>query len=152
MSKNPIIPQNFACGINVVDIGDIRVARGLTRREFPRCPHQAMMYDDKERRVWCSDCETEVEPFDAFKRLVEMHAKAQRVYAKMREEALAAQQANITRIACKNLQKEWASNRTIPACPSCNTGLLPDDFKGRIKTISKALELQRRKSHDKDEV
>ena len=36
------------------------------------CRHRKMVYDERERRIWCSDCETEVEPFDAFMHLVQV--------------------------------------------------------------------------------
>ena len=39
-------------GVKVVDIGDVRIARGLTRREFSTCPHKHMVYDQNERRIW----------------------------------------------------------------------------------------------------
>jgi hypothetical protein len=72
MSKAPIEPQEYLYGVKVVQIEDLRVARGLTRRPFSSCRHKSLTYDDKERRIWCRDCETEVEAFDAFVGLVEV--------------------------------------------------------------------------------
>ena len=66
MSDAPIEPQDYLYGLKVVQIEDLRVSRGLTRRPSSSCRHKALVYDDKERRIWCSDCESEIEPFDAF--------------------------------------------------------------------------------------
>jgi len=35
----PIIEQEYIAGVRVVDIGDYRVARGMTRRAHNSCPH-----------------------------------------------------------------------------------------------------------------
>lgn len=56
----PIVPLSNT----VIDIGDIRVARGLTKGE--PCPHERLVYSVETRRVWCADCETDLAPFDAF--------------------------------------------------------------------------------------
>lgn len=72
MSGAPIEPHDYLYGVKVVDIGDIRAARGMTRRPVSTCNHRRQVFDDKERRIWCSDCESELEPFDAYMRLVEV--------------------------------------------------------------------------------
>lgn len=141
MNKPPIKPGNYIYGVNVVNIGDVRVARGMTRREYSSCPHNTINYDDSERRIQCEDCETEIDPFDAFIGLVKHHDAAQKAVERLQAEATEAIKANINRIACRRLQKEWAPNKgTLPACPSCFTGLVPEDFTGRIALVSKALE------------
>lgn len=66
----PIEPQDYIYGVKVVQIEDLRVARGLTRRPLSSCAHKKLVYDHNERRIWCSDYETEVEAFDAFEGLV----------------------------------------------------------------------------------
>jgi hypothetical protein len=50
----PIIPQSFIGGVKVVDIGDLRVARGLSRRTHAACKHDQLIYDANERRIWGS--------------------------------------------------------------------------------------------------
>lgn len=67
MADEPIEDQNYLSGLTVIDIGDIRVSRGMTRRPVSSCGHRRMAYDPKERRIWCKDCEKDVDPFDAFK-------------------------------------------------------------------------------------
>lgn len=51
MSNAPIEPHEYLYGVKVVQIEDLRVARGLTRRPVSSCRHRKMVYDDKERRI-----------------------------------------------------------------------------------------------------
>ena len=69
MLPNWMIPA-YMVAVLVV-IGDVRIARGLTRRECSKCPHKHMVYDQNERRIWCEDCERAVEVFDALMQIVE---------------------------------------------------------------------------------
>ena len=71
MDKPPVEPLSYLGGVKVVDIGELRVARGRTRRPFSLCLHKHLTYDNTERRVWCEDCEQEIDPYDAFEKLVE---------------------------------------------------------------------------------
>lgn len=147
MSNEPIDEQDFLSGVNVVDIGDIRVSRGKTRRPTQTCTHAKMSYDPIERRVWCKDCEHDVDGFDAFVALVSQYDSAIRRLEILKEDALAAQNHNMRRIAAKNLEKEWNSRITVPCCPHCNISLFADDFKD-INRSSRSLEAARRKRDD----
>ena len=146
MSDRPIEPQNYSVGVNVVDIGEVRVARGRARYSRRCCDHRRMVYDPNERRVWCSNCESTIEAFDAFTALVDMHHVAQNKYSRREEAVKEAEAASIDLIACKNLQKEFRKKSTVPCCPHCNGGLLAEDFNEPIAKKSRALELQRRKA------
>jgi len=128
VSDAPIEPQAFQGGVRVVDIGDVRVARGLTRRHRAHCRHLHLVYDDSERRVWCEDCESEVEPFDAFRGLVEqMDGHVKRLQRRERELAEAESFAARSR-AVKALDEVWRSKRLTPLCPHCSEALLPEDM------------------------
>lgn len=141
----PIEPQDYGFGVKVIDFGDARVARGLSRRPYSACRHRQLVYDDKERRIWCKDCEHNVEHFEAFKVLVEnSHAFISHITRREREVAEAEQQA-LHLIATKNLEKTWRGRTMAVACPHCRGGLLPDDFKNIGTCTSAELELQRRK-------
>ena len=72
----PIAPLDYVSGVTVVNIGDVRVARGMSRRHHSSCPHIQLIYDQNERRIWCNDCERDVEAFDAFRGLVERYSSA----------------------------------------------------------------------------
>jgi hypothetical protein len=111
-----------------------------------------MVYDQNERRVWCKDCEKDVESFDAFKLIAENFTKQNAILAKRERKITEAENHNIRRLAVKTLDKAWSKKRAVPCCPHCNEGLLPDDFKNGVGLSSKsyALEQRRRKSKEKE--
>jgi len=140
----PIIPQEWVGGVKVVDIGDIRVARGLSRRPFSGCHHHALVYDDRERRVWCADCQKTLEPFDAFLSLVGQFDRARAIAEEKANEIAAAREHSLVRIAAKAMDDHWRKRRTIPTCPHCRNGLLPEDV-SKMGRMSREIEIARRK-------
>lgn len=148
MSDAPIDPQDFLGGVKVVDIGDLRIARGLARRPLSHCRHVHMVYDDKERRVWCEDCESDVEPFDAFKSVCENMDKATRKLQSREREVREAEHFSAHRRATKELDKVWRSRDMTPTCPHCIEALLPEDFAKGVTSTSKDLARRRRAKSD----
>ena len=133
----PIEPLNYLTGPTVVDIGDLRVARGMTRRSYSSCPHPRLVYDNSERRIWCRDCERDVEPFDAFKVLVERYSHAVDT-VKAREKSVAELETfKMRTIAAKKLDEGWRSRNMVPSCPHCHNGLFPEDFKHGFEIVGK---------------
>ncbi len=124
----PVVPQEYLHGTTVVDIGDIRVARGMSRRPYSSCKHKHLVYDDRERRIWCQDCERDIEPFDAFKRLVEHNAAAWAKIERRMKEVEAAEAATLRSRAAKALDDVWRRRNMVPVCPTCTQGLLPEMF------------------------
>ncbi|ANC85485.1 hypothetical protein [Sphingomonas sp. NIC1] len=139
----PIEPQSYLGGVTVIDFGDLRVARGMTRRPVRTCRHHGLRYDDRERRIWCSDCETDVEPFDAFKLLVEHFDGAQKKARRMLEEANEAQSFQLRSIAAKEIDQKWRKRNMVPACPHCRAGIWPEDVK-RMGLVGKEYDSARR--------
>ncbi|WP_342632697.1 hypothetical protein [Marinobacter alkaliphilus] len=149
MAKRPIEPADFVHGPKVVDIGDIRVARGKTRVPCETCRHRQLVYDPTERRVYCEDCQQDVDGFDAFLNLVHQHESAWGAIRKARTEILEAQSHNLISRAAKALDQYWRSRKTVPNCPHCNEALLPEDVAGgRLRTSSAELARRRRKNSD----
>lgn len=139
----PIIAQEYLAGLNVVDIGDIRVARGMSRRPHSVCHHRAMVYDQQERRIWCKDCETNIEAFDAFVIICQhFHAGAARL-ERERQEIEAAKAHNLIRIATKQFDEKLRMKKMVPACPHCNAGIFPEDVP-KMATINREWEQARR--------
>lgn len=133
----PIEPQQFLSGVTVVDIGDVRVARGLSRRAYSSCPHLRLTYDEKERRIWCQDCEHDVEPFDAFTGLVGGYSRALKM-VKAREVAVSELEAfKMRTIAARKMDEAWRHQKMVPACPYCHNGLFPEDFKTKVLMVGK---------------
>jgi ribosomal protein S27E len=145
MSSTPIEPQDYLYGVKVVQIEDIRVARGMTRRPISSCKHRKMVYDDKERRVWCSDCETEVESFDAFIYLVEKFSAASSRINQRASDLAEAEKFQIRSRAAKVMDDAWRSTKTAPLCPHCNNAILPEDVVGGVAKASKSIVLAARK-------
>jgi len=139
----PIEPQEYLGGVTVVDFGDLRVARGLTRRPARICRHGGMRYDPRERRIWCPECETDVEPFDAFMALVEQFDVAQKRAKRMLAEAKEAQSHALISIAAKQMDQHFRRRNMVPACPHCSAGIWPEDVK-RMGLVGKEYDGARR--------
>jgi hypothetical protein len=138
MSDEPIQEQEYLGGVKVVDIGDIRVARGLTRRPATSCHHRRLNYDPTERRVWCKDCEKDVDAFDAFEILVRRFISANERLKKRETQLQEAEGFQMRSLAAKAIDHAWRSRNTVPTCPACNQGLFPEDFKdGRFSTLGR---------------
>lgn len=129
----PIEPLDYVSGVKVVDIGDLRVARGMSRRPHSSCAHHHLHYDTGERRIWCPDCETNVDPFDAFKMLVEYFHNASEKLERRAREVKEAEDHAVISVAAKEVDRAWRSRKMVPACPHCREPLFPDDFKNGIK-------------------
>ena len=123
----PIEPQDYLYGVKVVDIGDLRVARGLSRRPISACKHHPLVYDQKERRIWCKDCESDVEPFDAFLKIVENFHRAKDDIERAQKEVNEAREHNILRVAAKQMDQHFRRKNMVPACLNCGTGIFPED-------------------------
>lgn len=147
MSDAPIDPQDYLYGPKVVQIGDLRVARGLTRRPKTSCRHKSVVYDLGERRVWCRDCETAVDPFDAFLGVVEVWESARNHHKRRERELAEAEAFSIISRASKVIDTVWRSKRSVPLCPHCHEAILPGDVVGGVSTASRELVEQRRKKN-----
>ncbi len=148
MSKRPIEPRDYLHGTKVVDIGDIRVSRGQTRVPRQTCSHRNLAYDEAERRVYCQDCENDVEAFDAFLILVHEYDSAWKAINRARTEIREAANHQLRSRAAKTMDDYWRSRKTAPNCPHCNEALLPEDVAGK-RLSSSSLELSRQKRKKK---
>lgn len=149
MSDAPIEPQEYIYGPKVIQIEDLRVARGLTRRPLSSCRHKQLVYDDKERRVWCSDCESEIEPFDAFQMLCDVYGAGLRSLANRRRELAEAEAFQVRSRAAKVMDEAWRSTKMAPLCPHCMTAILPEDVAGGIAKTDKRLVMAGRAKQQK---
>lgn len=146
----PIEPQNYIYGVKVVQIEDLRVARGLTRRPVSSCRHKQLVYDQGERRIWCSDCESEVEAFDAFLGLVE-RLNAANADLRRRSDALSeAETFQLRTRAAKQMDEYWRSHKSAPCCPHCDAALMPEDVLRGLSRVSKDLVKARRKREESE--
>lgn len=139
----PIEDQQYLSGLTVVDIGDYRVSRGMTRRPTSSCHHARLAYDSRERRIWCKDCEHVVDPFDAFTGLVEQYDRALKDLERREQRIVEAERFNVRLLATKEIEKAWRSRNMVPSCPHCRNGLFPEDFKAGVSLISRDYALAR---------
>lgn len=140
----PIISQDYIAGVKVVDIGDLRVSRGMTRRPYSSCKHTRLQYDPNERRVWCPECEKNIEPFDAFELLVQNFDRQNKALAHRRHKIEELEGFNIISLAAKAIDKAWRKRKLVPMCPSCKEGLFPEDFKDGVSLTGRDYALARR--------
>lgn len=131
-----IVPQ-------VIDFGDIRVARGLSRRPYNACNHTNLTYDTAERRVWCVDCRSTLEGFDAFMTMVGYFQRLEAHARQKLDEAVKARDAVVHRIGAKALEGVWRG-KMAACCPHCQRGILPEDAE-RMAAISREIEIARRR-------
>lgn len=141
----PVVELEYISGLRVVDIGDYRVSRGISRRPSSACNHIRLVYDNNERRVWCKDCEQDVEPFDAFCGIVGQFSKQVEILKRREKEIDDAEKFAIRSIAAKVIDEAWRSHKMIPACPHCGEGIFPEDVKNGIGMVGKEYALARRK-------
>lgn len=145
MADEPIDEPNYRFGVNIVDIGDLRVARGQTRRPHSACHHVRLSYDPQERRIWCRDCENDVDPFDAFTVLVKHFDGAYKSLLREQEKLEEAKTFQLRSLAAREIDKVWRRRNVMPACPSCRSGLFPEDFKdGKFPTVGRQFAETRR--------
>lgn len=137
MADEPIEEQQYIHGVTVVDIGDLRVARGMTRRPYSSCRHASLTYDPRERRIWCKDCEKDVDPFDAFTGLVEQYNRAYKDHLKREKEISEAEGFQARSRAAKTLDEAWRRRKRLPTCPHCRAGLFPEDFADGVGWIGR---------------
>ncbi|MDH1299719.1 hypothetical protein [Achromobacter sp. GD03932] len=138
--SEPIVPMDYVHGMKVVDIGDLRVARGMSRRVHTACRHLRLAFDTSERRVYCQDCEQDVEPFDAFLQLVERHHHLEAKAEKIRQDAA----HTVTSRAAKRIDEAWRSRKMAPCCPHCKAAILPEDVVNGLSKTNMEWEVRRR--------
>lgn len=135
----PIEPQDYLYGVKVVDIGEARVKRGKSRRLIGNCAHKNMHYDPSERRIWCADCESDIDGFDAFVVLVENFNRQELRMQEREKKVVEAEAVTLVSRAAKAMDEQWRRRHTVPLCPHCSSALMPEDFVKGIAYRSRAL-------------
>ena len=137
-------PGSQPFGSPVIDFGGVRIAHGMRRYLHRRCEHKQLIYSRDERRIWCEECERTIEAFDAFMTVADHFHKMQRAANAELARATEASKAHLVRRAAKELDRVWG-RKMAASCPHCKKGILPEDGLGRMSSISREMELARRK-------
>lgn len=117
----PVQPEE---GAVVIDLAGRRIARGFTRGRG--CRHRHLTYDQRERRIWCQDCNRTVEPFDAFMVVAEGFDDMVRDARRLKREAEDALAKTIHLRAAQAIEKLWRGRKHDPCCPACGSALTPE--------------------------
>lgn len=142
MTDDPLTPFG-----QLIDLAGVRMQRGYSKPSGPRCKHLNLRYctEKGERRVWCADCERDIDPFDALLVLADHFHEMLSAAHDMRREAAEALKQTARLRATKALDKAWSGRVMAVDCPHCRRGLLPEDFvTGGFGRQSRELELARR--------
>ena len=128
IDDHPIEPQDFVSGVKVIDIGDIRVSRGLSRHRYESCQHKNTVYDEKERRIYCQDCEKGIHPFDAFVKIVKWHAQAVAKINSERKQVDESLEFSIRSRAAKNIDIGVESKKYMPSLSVLQRSIIAGRF------------------------
>jgi Zn finger protein HypA/HybF involved in hydrogenase expression len=101
--------------------------------------HRQIVYDDKERRIWCQDCESEVEAFDAFIQVCSVFQGAKSAIDNRRKKLAEAEKFQLRSRAAKVMDEAWRSTKMAPLCPHCNVAILPEDVASGVAMTGKQL-------------
>lgn len=126
----PLEPFETWRGVDfVVDLAGYRVRSGRTpyKSQKDLCKHTKVIYSSTERRVWCEDCNSPVDAFDALMTVVHHFENMQMEINRRLNKASEGKRAVIGRRAAKEFDNLW-NRKMAPCCPHCQRGLLPHDF------------------------
>lgn len=129
----------------VIDFAEMRVAYGKPKFHHKICKHRRLTYDPAERRVWCQECDSTVDNFDAFMTLATHFHEMERSARAKIARAAEVEKATIVKRATKNIDRQWNARHPMAVlCPHCRSGLLPEDFQTGGSAVSRDIELARR--------
>ncbi|MBE0506753.1 MAG: hypothetical protein IBX50_08535 [Marinospirillum sp.] len=128
-------------GLKLVPVRTRRKDNPYLARPAP-CRHLSLIFDPVERKVWCDDCESEVDSFDAFcifaERLADIDASLKRKSEQLQQD----QETHLITRAAKAIDKDWRSRSLAPLCPHCKSALMPEDLAGGFKAYT-SIEIER---------
>lgn len=145
--SNPIVDYEGQTpfGSPVIDLAEMRIAFGRAKDFKKVCSHRRLTYDPKERRVWCQECESTIDNFDAFMTLASHWHEMERAARAKLARAAETEKATLVKRAAKNLDRHWNCRHPMAvSCPHCQGGLLPEDFQSGGTAVSRDIELARR--------
>lgn len=132
-------------GQPVIDLAEMRVAYGLPRFHNKICKHNSLVYSRSERRVWCKECESTVDGFEAFMTITSHFHDMERAVQSKLAKAKEALDATLVKRATKQIDRAWNKARPMAiCCRHCGGGLLPEDFESGGSWVSREIELARR--------
>ena len=113
---------------NVLNFESLSIKHGRGKRFGKPCEHNHLVYDPGEKRVWCEDCESTVDSFDAFLRIVRDWESVESQLRSRALKLLEDEKQNLISRAAKAVDRAFRKQKTAPTCPHCKEALLPEDM------------------------
>ncbi len=130
----------------VIQFGEARLRmRGRLGWKDERCKHLQLTYDDNGEIVTCDDCNMQIAPFWAMKMLASHYEKALAVVNQRRQRLAEETSRSLHLIAARKVESAWKKRGTVPCCPHCGLGILPQDGFGETQ-INRKIEMARRRA------
>ena len=130
---------------DIVDLGAFKLQRKhaslLTSKE--QCPHKSLQMEEHGQIVRCADCQVQVSAWWALGQLAAHWGRLERKQEQREDQLKKAMETNLHLVAARKVEAAWRSRKTVPACPHCNRGILPEDNLGSAQ-VSREMELRRR--------
>ena len=150
MTDEPLVPlaTSGKYTANVVDLAGVRLRCGAPKDTLvAACAHKDLIYDQKDRRIWCCSCEKSIDNFDAVMLLVSYFNRMTGDLARRQHAVDTTMNSSLNRRAAKAIDRAWSGKSMAVACPHCRYGILPEDFERGVPLMtSREIEIQRRKT------
>jgi len=114
-----------------------------------QCNHRHIELDERGDIVRCTKCGAQVSAFWALRMLTEDYNDALVRLERKRQQLTEDIEKNLHLIAARKVESAWRNRTTVPACPRCGEGILPEDGFGST-LISRKFVLRRRASEQKN--
>lgn len=130
---------------DVIHIGEWQLQRTQQRDDpgLEACDHKHIELDRRGAVVRCNKCGVQLSAFWALEMLSDEYNRALTGLAREKEALAKAKASETHLLAARKVERVWRSRRSLPACPHCGRGILPEDGLGS-RTIARELELRRR--------
>lgn len=102
----------------IVQIDQIRINRGLDK--VCKCESRKYTLDTTNRRVYCSSCGVQVDPYDA---MYDMAFRWEQVNQQLKMSFEQMKQLSDYKpwlLTIRSLEKQYRGKKTLPCCPRCD--------------------------------
>lgn len=127
----------------VTHIGNYTLRNAGNRAPQTGCEHRELVLDRDAESVRCVQCGSQVSAYQALEMLAGEWDGAVATLRREAAELEKAKQGHLHLLAARKVEKAWRGRGTVPACPHCHRGILPEDNLGD-RVVSRAIELRRR--------
>jgi hypothetical protein len=129
-------------------MGDVLVFEKLKFENVrgKKCEHHHIQYNLSDRTTICADCNSPIDAFTAYQRLIVYWERIERDL-KYRKEHLSELEERVGKHilkATKRVDEAWRSKNMVPVCPHCKNAIFPEDGFGGDE-VDKKMEIEKRR-------